>query len=209
MTGARLTVLAALAVALPAHANVREWSFRVLLDDTPIGQHRFVLHERGAEMELTSTARFDVRVLGFSAYRYVHEASESWRGGCLASLTARTDDNGEHAEVRASRGAERLTVSGPRSPGALRGCVLTFAYWNPEILRAKELLNAQTGEYEKVVVSRLREEPIVVRGQSVSATRFRISGPKNPIDLWYSPQSEWLALESTVSGGRRLRYQLQ
>jgi hypothetical protein len=28
------------------------------------------------------------------------------------------------------------------------------------------------------------------------------------VDLWYSAQGEWLALESVVAGGRRLRYEL-
>jgi hypothetical protein len=49
---------------------------------------------------------------------------------------------------------------------------------------------------------------ITVRGQPQTARKFRLTGPKNPIDLWYSTADEWLALESTVAGGRRLRYAL-
>jgi hypothetical protein len=52
------------------------------------------------------------------------------------------------------------------------------------------------------------EETISVRGTPLPAKRYRITGPKNPIDLWYSATDEWLALESTVAGGRRLRYTL-
>ena len=47
-----------------------------------------------------------------------------------------------------------------------------------------------------------------MRGQPQTARKFRLTGPKNPIDLWYSANDEWLALESAVAGGRRLRYTL-
>ena len=53
------------------------------------------------------------------------------------------------------------------------------------------------------------DDTMQVRGAAVAAKRYRISGPKNPIDLWYSPGGEWLALESTLEGGRRLRYRLE
>ncbi len=39
--------------------------------------------------------------------------------------------------------------------------------------------------------------------------RYRISGMQQPIELTYSPQGNWLALESTVEGGRRLTYPLE
>ena len=53
------------------------------------------------------------------------------------------------------------------------------------------------------------EEKITVRGAPVQAKRYRITGPKNPIDLWYSADNNWLALQSTLEGGRRLRYLLR
>ena len=48
-----------------------------------------------------------------------------------------------------------------------------------------------------------------VRGQATPARRYTIEGLERPIHLWYSLQGEWLALESTVAGGKRLRYVLQ
>ncbi len=201
-------VLAACVTTLPAAAQTRTWDFRVLLDGAPIGHHRYALSEHGVERELVNEARFSVRFLGIAAYRYAHDANERWRAGCLAALTARTDDNGERLSVTAAREGERMAVVGARSRAALEGCVMTFAYWNPAILRQSRLLNAQTGEYETVRVTALGDETIAVRGANVNAARYRIAGAGHPIDLWYSPQQEWLALESTLDGGRRLRYVL-
>ena len=42
---------------------------------------------------------------------------------------------------------------------------------------------------------------------TVSAQRYRITGRKLAIDLWYAEGQEWIALETTAGGNRRLRYQ--
>jgi len=60
-----------------------------------------------------------------------------------------------------------------------------------------------------VSVSAAGEDRVTVRGRPVKAKRYRITGPKNPIDLWYSATGEWLALESAVGGGRRLIYRIE
>jgi hypothetical protein len=178
-----------------ALATTREWNFDVTLDGRPIGEHRFVLRELENARELTSEARFRVRILFLDAYRYEHHAREWWRGDCLERLDARTDANGK-----------RVEVAFPRADAApLADCVQTFAYWNPSILEAHRLLNPQTGEYVEVQVSPMGRE--VVDGQP--AERYRLLGAgRTPlaIDLWYTPAREWVALESTTPEGRRLRY---
>ena len=190
-------------------ASSKKWEFQVFLDDTAIGHHHFVVNDKGSERELTTDARFDVKLLFISAYRYVHDASERWRGNCLASLNARTDDNGKKSAVQADQQGERVSVSSPRGREALDGCVMSFAYWTPEILRQTRLLNSQTGQYEAVTIAAMGEERITVRGAPVQAKRYRITGPKNPIDLWYGADNGWLALQSTLDGGRRLHYLLK
>ena len=195
--------------SVAALANPKRWEFQVFLDDAAIGHHHFVLSDKGTERELTTDARFEVKVLFINAYRYVHDASERWRGNCLAGLTARTDDNGKQSAVQVDQQGERVSVVTSRGREALDGCVMSFAYWNPEILRQTRLLNSQTGQYEAVTIAAMGEEKITVRGAPVQAKRYRITGPKNLIDLWYSADNNWLALQSTLEGGRRLRYLLR
>jgi hypothetical protein len=197
-----------LATSLQVEARSRSWDFQVFLGDAPIGYHQFTLDEQGERRELRSESRFAVKVLLFTAYRYEHDATELWRGDCLESLTARTNDNGGRPTVDARSDGERLAVATGKGSEIIAGCVMSFAYWNPQILRQARLLNPQTGEYEAVTVTTLGVENITVRGAPVAAKRFRLTGSGKPIDLWYSLGDEWLALESTVAGGRRLRYQL-
>ena len=195
------------ALALPAAAaEARTWSFRVLLDDREIGDHRFTLRTLGEERELRSSARFEVRWLFLSAYTYTHEALERWRGDCLDSLVARTDSNGSIERVSAARRGGNLVVERPVGGDAHAGCVMSFAYWNPRILRARQLLNSQTGELVPVHVVPQGEETIVVRGTPRLAQRHRILAQELRIDVWYAGE-DWVALEAPAAGGRRLRYE--
>jgi hypothetical protein len=204
-----LCIALLLAGAPASAARAQDWEFQVFLDEAPIGYHRYTLREQGAERELKSEARFDVKLLFINAYRYAHEATERWRGDCLDTLAARTNDGGQRLEVAATQQGGRFAISTPRGQNVVEGCVMSFAYWNPEMLRQSRLLNAQTGEYAAVQIADLGEEKITVRGVPVTASRYRITGTKHPIDLWYSADRAWLALQSTVDGGRRLRYQLK
>lgn len=121
----RLLGLALLLFSLSAGAQTRTWAFRAYLDGKAIGYHRFVLHELGQQRELTSEARFEVKLLGFSAYRYAHDAIERWEGDCLKELTARTDERsqllnaqtGKLEPVRiAALGDGRYRISGIQHP---------------------------------------------------------------------------------------------
>jgi len=182
-----------LLAALPAHAETRTWNFRVFLDEREIGTHSFTLRMDGGERELKSEARFQVRLLGFTAYRYLHDATERWRGDCLQALDSTTDDNGD-----------REKVDWRGEPGV---CALSFAFWNPKILQGGPLLNAQTGRFEPVTVTRQGEESIELRGRPTLSQRYQLAGTNLAIDVWYAG-TQWVALELTAKGGRRLRYRL-
>jgi hypothetical protein len=191
--------------ALASNGVAREWHFDVTLDGRAIGEHRFRLREDGDARELTSEADFRVRFLFIDAYRYEHRAREQWQGDCLARLDARTDANGRQTVVSGERTGPGFRLEVGDSEASLDTCVQTFAYWNPSILDARQLLNPQTGEYQPVKVLEMGRERI--GGQP--AIRYRLIGSGGSpleIDLWYTPSLEWLALESKTPEGRRLRY---
>ena len=45
-------------------------------------------------------------------------------------------------------------------------------------------------------------------GQDVNARHYRLRGDKLQIDLWYSADDHWLALESLTENGRVVRYEI-
>ena len=184
--------------ALPAAATgpTGEWAFRALLDGEPIGQHRFSVSGEGDERRVVSQADFAVKFLGITAYRYRHQATERWRGNCLTALDSTTDDDGKPEAVRIDQ------------TDVLKGCAMSFAYWNPAIQTQTRLLNAQTGQFETVQVRRTGSGSVEVRGKPVEANEFRITGAARPIVVWYTPRGEWVGLDSIVAGGRKLSYRL-
>jgi len=199
----------ALAAAPAAAAPAGESTFSVFLDEKPIGEHRFSIGGTEDARSVVSEASFTVKLLGLTVYRYRHRTVEKWRGDCLSELSATTDDDGKASRVRTEAEGDGLAVVTDAGRQALKGCVMSFAYWNPAIQRQPRLLNAQTGRSESVQVSRAGSGTVEVRGRQVAATRWRIDGPAQPIDVWYSAQGEWVGLDSMVDGGRKLVYRLK
>ncbi len=202
------TLLVAGQAPLPALAD-RTWDFQVFLDQKEIGSHRFDLRDRESQRELVSQARMTVKLLFVTAYTYEHRDVERWDGDCLSTLSSTTDDNGGKYRVEVQRRDGATVVQTLEGSQRLGECVLTFAYWNPAMLRQTQLLNSQDGEYVKVKITDAGADSIVVRGVRTPARRYELRSQKLSIDLWYSEQEEWLALESTTERGQKLIYKLK
>jgi len=186
----------------------REWQFQVLLDGDEIGYHRFELVEDGDQHRVISEASFTVRFLFFDAYRYEHSNEELWRDGCLQRMEAQTEVNGKSLAVLGRQIEDGFVVATGGDESTISECVMSFAYWSPEFLEQERLLNSQTGEYVPVTIEPVSEELLKVRGEEVEAIRYSLDAGKLDMQLWYSPEREWLGLESTTKGGRLLRYVL-
>jgi hypothetical protein len=213
-----LALMLALAALTPAHAvespvadagaAADAWRFRVYLDEREIGYHNFYLEESGDTRELFSEANFEYRLVFVKLFHYEHENRETWSGDCLQSVASRTDSNGEPYRVDGRLEPGSFRVEGSAGEAELPECVMSFAYWNPAFLEQGQLLNTQNGEFLDVEISPPVEEPLTVRGEQQPSYRYRLEAGELRLDLWYSANNEWLALESEVRGGRKLRYEL-
>ena len=202
-----LLILLFLGMSIDVRASTeKEWQFRVYLDDKEIGYHRVQMIPEDDRKRVTVEARFDVKFFFINAYSYDHRTEEVWKGSCLADIQSHTDDNGEQLFVRKLPQAKGFTLITHQGEQQLDGCVRSFAYWDPELLKASRLLNTQTGEYEKVQVLRLGDTSIEIGGRSVEAIQYRLVIGERSIDLWYTPDMNWLALQSMTDGGYRISY---
>ena len=183
-------------------------NFDVFLNDKKIGQHRFEINtETGGVKEVLSDASFDVKFLFFNAFKYRHRTVERWSNGCLQSIDASTNSNGNYNEVMGEIADDSFHVLDGSNAQELPGCVMSFAYWNPEFLKQRKLLNPQTGEYVDVSVEALGDRMIETNGNRALSSAYKISAKNVDVTVWYSDTSEWLALESVVKGGRIIRYE--
>ena len=213
LPGLVMICLFALALTSPPTAQamnneVESWNFDVYLNDKKVGKHSFTVAEADGVKLVQSEANFKYKILFIPAYKYEHTAAERWTDNCLVDLSATTNDNGERILVTGSQTNSGFAIQRGQSPVELPECVMTFAYWNPEFLEQPRLLNPQTGEYVDISVEQAGSDILEVRGQQVAATRFRLTAYDIDLTLWYSPDDEWLALESVAKGGHIIRYEL-
>jgi len=188
----------------------KSWKFKVYLDDDEVGTHDFSVVDKDDYQEIYSKASFDVKFLFFNAYSYRHENVEQWRGECLQNISAITDDNGDDykvlGEIKDDSFVINVEINEEGSQDSYQACLKTFAYWDPDFLQEKSLLNSQTGEMIDIESTYIKTEKVNYKGEEVTAKRYRVSGKELQIDLWYSDEDHWLALESLTDGGRVVRY---
>ena len=205
---ASLLLIVASTVSLAEAPANRTLLFDVFLDGKKIGYHRFEIDGARGNADVRSEASFDVKFLFVTAFSYRHVAEENWSEGCLEEIEARTDSNGRQLNVVGERTGDAFVIDTGEQEAALPECVMTFAYWNPGFLEQPRLLNPQTGEYLDVEVEELGRDVVSLGGREVPARTVRLTARQMDITLWYSENSEWLALESIAKGGRIIRYEL-
>lgn len=191
-------------------AIAKEWAFDVYLDKSKIGQHIFSLNDAN---ELTSKAKFSVKVLFIDAYQYDHKAVEIWQGDCLANLEANTVENKVVTYVKGKLTEPNFIVEDGKTKQNLPSCSMTFAYWNPKILTQTKLLNPQNAEWLNTKITKVGTEKIEVKGKSIEATHYKLDGSlegknKLKIELWYNANNDWVALKSITPEGYIINYKL-
>lgn len=200
-------LLSALLTATGALA--REWHFDVSVDGFPIGTHDITLEDKGNLRSARGDMRFRVSLLGFEAGSYEQHEEETWQADCLTRIVTRTVEKGAVTTVAGRLEGGSFVIDGAGTKQRLPSCVMSFAYWNPQVLKQPKLVNVQTGAWTPINVRDLGKEAYSVRGASVDATHYRIDTARNKIDVWYSPEGEWIGLRSTSHEGHVLNYRLK
>ncbi|MGA6827571.1 DUF6134 family protein [Nitrospira sp. NS4] len=190
-------------------ATPQTYDFKVFLGKDEIGRQRFEVASEGERTQVRIDAQFTVKFLYIPVYTYRHTNVETWEGACLREIRAETDDNGDSFFVNGNSRNGQLQVQTQAGSWSSEGCIKTFAYWNPEWIKGERLLNSQTGEHQSVSIRAVGEETISVQGVPTRTTHRRIVTDKFSIDLWYTLNGRWVALQSTTKKGDTLRYTLQ
>ncbi len=196
---------------LPSSASAAVESksvFRVSLDDKPIGTHRLEIMRKGDFWQVRTNASLNVKLMFFTVYQYQHDNTETWDGNCLQSIDATTDDNGDFYLLKGDRESNKLLLKTENENFSLNGCIRSFAYWNPELIKSNRLLNAQTGEYTHVYFEELGLEMLSIGDNQVLTRRVRLVSGEDIIDLWYNNDNRWVALQSRTRTGSTIRYEL-
>lgn len=185
----------------------KSWVFQVYLDDAKLGTQRFDVSNSAFGTDVRIQASFDYDFFFVNVYSYRHSNHEIWKNGCLLSIQANTDDDGEAYFVSGFKRKDILILQSRDGEQQLSGCVKTYAYWDASFLDSRQLLNAQTGKFQDVRVTSLGVENIAISGQSIAANHYLLGNDDVDIELWYAVDTgQWLGLRSTTVDGKVLRY---
>lgn len=202
-------------------------SFAAVRNGQTIGHHTLTFQKNGTELKVSTAIDLAVKVLGVTAYRYMHRAEEVWSGDTFQSLTAQTDDDGKKYAIRIRRDGAALAVesnarSNVLSPATadrglqrddavrttLPGQLLPSTHWNARQVRQAALVNTQTGSEARVRVSVLGREKIRTANASIDATRHRYTGDL-VMDQWFDDAGRWVKTSFTASDGSTIEYVLK
>jgi hypothetical protein len=125
-------------------------------------------------------------------------------------LQARTEENSDVSTVQGEKQDSGFIVRDVKGQQrTLPVCAATYAYWNLAMLQQqKSLLNPQTGEWSAISLEQLGIESIRTSKRTVQARHYKLTADKAKIDLWYTPENQWVGLRSTTPEGRVITYQL-
>lgn len=159
--------IAAPAASVPASGRL---AFDVIRKDRDIGDYVVTFHGAGNDLtvNIATDVRVKVPVIGVSAYRFTQSSTETWRGGHIAALTSRTDDNGTAHDIRL----------GPSS-------LVPASLWNADLLHASRVLNTIDGSTDAISVRTVGTETVTTGHGPVKATRYTLRGGLDR-DLWYA-----------------------
>ena len=184
-----------------------KYLFKVFLDGKEIGTHKVELSDQAGKRQVTIEADFNVRIFFISVYRYRHSNNEVWSGQCLDRIEAATDANGENFFISSGQTVKGIRLDTQDGPRNLVGCVRSFAYWDLNLLQTEKLLNTQTGEYMSVELNEIGLEEQRIGDMNALLKKYQLVTEDGVIDLWYTSDNNWVALESKTSNGMTLRYE--
>lgn len=168
--GTTATSLAAIAAPSDSVPSSGRLAFDVIRKGKDIGD--YVVTFRGSGGDLSVDVRTDVLVkvpvIGVSAYTFTQQSTETWRGGKLAGLTSKTNDNGTPHEI--SVGASPLV------PASL---------WSADLVSSRQVLNTINGGTDAISVRKVGTESITTGAGPIQATHYAVGGGLNR-ELWYA-----------------------
>lgn len=178
--------------------NVR---FRVLVDGSPIGDHRIVFHEVGNLLVVETHINIEVMGLFGPVFQFKHNAEEAWDSGHLVSVRSTTNNNGTFSKVSGSAFVDGFHLVSENGPFlATKATMSSNALWDSRILLEKRLIDVQHGSEIGLVARHLADERVDTPWGSVKASRYRLITPFFAGSVFYDSNRRWVRAQIEVNG---------
>jgi hypothetical protein len=183
-------VLALLALPLcpaaadtPAATKVHQ-SYDIIRKGDTIGTNSVDVEHRGDTTQVKISTKILVKVMFIEAYRYDHDASETWKSGQLVAFNSQTNDNGTKHTVTVTSSADKLDLNADGKHSDAPLTLRPASLWNRAFDAQKELFDPADGKRLAVQTKDLGDEKITVNGVPRQARHYKISGDFDR-DVWF------------------------
>ncbi|WP_237216437.1 DUF6134 family protein [Falsiroseomonas oryziterrae] len=185
-------------LATAARAQRADIAFRVLRQGTPVGTHTVRFREESGLLRARTEMRIQVRLAGFTVFRFTQDTEEAWRGDRLIGLESRADRNGRVGECRAVAEGNGIRLRGTAGEALLPANAAPLTWW-----RAATLAGG-------VPVFDVREgrpvEPRLERRAEGGLQRIRVIGGEGA-DVAYDARGAWVGFATTGEDGSPVTYE--
>jgi hypothetical protein len=164
-----------------------------------IGTHTLTFAESGAALTVDVENKMKVKVLFVTVFRYEAERRELWRGGQMVGYRSQTHDDGTDIAAMAELKGDKLVIEGPNGRATTQFGIFPTNPWNRKIVEQSLLMDTKTAELLKVKTAEAGKDTLEIRGKSVEASKYVISGELER-ELWYGEDGTWLQMRFDSDG---------
>lgn len=211
-----LGMLAMLALAAtgqsqqPPAADVTEIrDFVVQVGGKQVGHTQLVITDRKDGTTVVNN-KANVQVKFIITYNYSYQGTEVWKNYQLLQLDGQCDDNAKKFTVRADYDAKAnaLRVQASGKEQAVKPEAWTTSYWklpDPKFHNAAvTLVDADRGDIIGGQLQYVGTEELTIAAKKQKCYRFKVVGPKTPVNLWFDAHHRLVRQEFTESGHRTI-----
>jgi len=191
------------ALPWPAAGRPDRLEFEIRRNGSAIGRHRvsFRPHPAGG-FEARTDIEVEVALAFLSLYRYRHRVREWWRDGLMRALEVEAEDSHEQRALVGTPVGDAILVRTPEGTRTVPlGAMTDIAFWNPAIVRQRQLLDTWDGHMVRVHARAGVAETVEVDGRPVAAVRYRVDGENDRSALvWYDAEGTWVKGRIRIRG---------
>jgi hypothetical protein len=200
-------LLVATTGALPTIGHGSGCVFAIERNGEEIGRHEVTFKQRGGRLEVRIKVTVDYRFLSIPVYRFEHDAHEIWKDGTLQELRAITNDNGESFDVVVRPQASGLLLYVNGEEHDVRRDAVPSSLWRQDMARSGQMINPADGEVMSVKVSAAKWVQMTVRGATIRAQKFVMTGDLER-ELWYDSTGMLVKIRFSWEDGSELQFRM-
>lgn len=179
--------------------------FNVFREGEKVGFHRVRFERSGEELIVASTFELEIRVLFFTAFRYLYQSEGRWRSGPLVRLRADVNDDGRSSFTEAVLEDERMMVTNGDGGVVVDGLLFPTNQLNIAVLPETRVLNTLMGRINSVRVEPRGRETVLTEWGDVTAPRYAYTNDLGT-EVWYDDARRWVKLRFKGRDGPTIEY---